>query len=652
MEQIIKTATALRHVDLRLAYTTSAIFWLVIGLIFFVVEIFGLSEHLPIAVPPGRLSELGTQVLLWGWSLQGLLGSVYGLLTRDQSSGVGPPIPWISLGLINAGVAFGSVYFFAGIQNAGFHYLRFIWPIMLIIVSGLGLSVYHIWSRSRSSISSVDSFILFGLLSTPCLVVLGAFPFPLNGASVAVLDDFISHHLFWFGFFPPLVGLFVHELATDCSKTGRWGLLFWLFVLSTPFTVIDDLSFSTLPLWLQNASVYLGFGLPVACFLILFYGVRSSEKRRLIPWGVFTGVFFLALFEVLSPIFFTHSEPFLNIRFWFVVILVGVVAGVKVPGEGNHRAKEELGRWRQPVAGFVGVLVLSACGFGLFPVLNISVQKASVPQMTDSERRGLRIYVQQGCPTCHSQQVKSFAEDAPGLPTIANDFIHIGRTNLFEGTPNVVNAQPTGPNLANIGVLRPSKSWHLRHLYNPEIVNKASEMPAYPHLFRVEKYPGHSTVVDVPDDISPDNKDVVATQKAIDLVAYLKGLKQRNYTETLNVRRQQTTPKTELGRQVYDQQCARCHKPDGQGAKGIFPPLVNSRVVNKDNAKEHIEIILNGLSGKTINGINYPTSMPPFRSILRPKEIKAVVNYERTSWGNTGETVDLEDIQRVIEQTQ
>jgi mono/diheme cytochrome c family protein len=94
-----------------------------------------------------------------------------------------------------------------------------------------------------------------------------------------------------------------------------------------------------------------------------------------------------------------------------------------------------------------------------------------------------------------------------------------------------------------------------------------------------------------------------------------------------------------LGAQVYSQNCQSCHGADGAGVPGTFPPLAKDPIVNGKDADAHIKIVLHGLFGKTINGTHYAAQMPSFASQLSDAQIAAVVDHERTSWGNNGPTV-------------
>lgn len=103
---------------------------------------------------------------------------------------------------------------------------------------------------------------------------------------------------------------------------------------------------------------------------------------------------------------------------------------------------------------------------------------------------------------------------------------------------------------------------------------------------------------------------------------------------------------TALGARVFAANCQSCHGADGAGVAGTFPPLAGDPVVNGADADAHVRIVLHGLSAKTIGGTHYAAQMPPFAAQLSDDEIAAVVDHERTSWGNHGPTVTPEEVKR------
>src|SRR3546814_15324336 len=82
----------------------------------------------------------------------------------------------------------------------------------------------------------------------------------------------------------------------------------------------------------------------------------------------------------------------------------------------------------------------------------------------------------------------------------------------------------TGPDLLNVGARLPSRDWQLTHLYQPRAISKWSIMPAYPYLFekKAKAAPG-DVVVKLPPGYAPKDGVIVASQQALDLVAYLQG---------------------------------------------------------------------------------------------------------------------------------
>lgn len=103
-----------------------------------------------------------------------------------------------------------------------------------------------------------------------------------------------------------------------------------------------------------------------------------------------------------------------------------------------------------------------------------------------------------------------------------------------------------------------------------------------------------------------------------------------------------------LGEQIYGNTCSACHGSSGDGLPGVFPPLKDNQVVLEEDPTEHIQTIVNGLQGKTINGVSYGSPMPAFGTQLSVDEIVAVVNHERTNWGNNASTVSNEQVVQIM----
>lgn len=94
------------------------------------------------------------------------------------------------------------------------------------------------------------------------------------------------------------------------------------------------------------------------------------------------------------------------------------------------------------------------------------------------------------------------------------------------------------------------------------------------------------------------------------------------------------------GQALYASYCEACHKADGKGVEGSFPPLARNAIVN-GKPQALARIILNGKTGVTKSG----EQMPAFK-FLSDTEVAAIVNYTRQAWGNKAYGISFEDVER------
>ncbi|MDB5263273.1 MAG: quinoprotein glucose dehydrogenase [Adhaeribacter sp.] len=100
------------------------------------------------------------------------------------------------------------------------------------------------------------------------------------------------------------------------------------------------------------------------------------------------------------------------------------------------------------------------------------------------------------------------------------------------------------------------------------------------------------------------------------------------------------------GARVYNQYCVACHKEDGNGVAGTFPPLTGAEQVN-GNKNDLIAILLKGLSGPIlVKGKEYNQQMPAF-SFLSDIEIADVLTYIRAEFGKGATSVSNEEVRKV-----
>lgn len=314
--------------------------------------------------------------------------------------------------------------------------------------------------------------------------------------------------------------------------------------------------------------------------------------------------------------------------------------------------------------GFIALAFIVGIGPAIW-VQNHTQPLPGAVEPTAQEVRGMQVYISEGCGYCHTQQVRPLEMDAVwGRPSAPGDYAYVRPFNWLHPTaPGLLGSERTGPDLSNVGARQASDVWQYMHLYNPRSVVADSVMPAFPWLFDVKDAAAEGdTTVPVPAAFAPDSGVVVPTAKAEALVAYLLSLKQvpiEGYggsTTAAGAGASATTPGTAAqattagaaagpdGDALYTSHCSSCHQASGTGLPGAFPPLAGDPVVTADDPTEHIDTVLHGKQGSTIGGVAYTSPMPSFASQLDDASIAAIINHERTSWGNAAPTVSADDV--------
>lgn len=134
--------------------------------------------------------------------------------------------------------------------------------------------------------------------------------------------------------------------------------------------------------------------------------------------------------------------------------------------------------------------------------------------------RGQLVYQDLGCAACHTQQVRrpDFGSDqARGW----GDRQSVARDYVYQGRP-LLGAIRLGPDLANFGTRAQDKSAAelLAYLYNG-----SDNMPAYRFLFTTRKISGEASPKAL-HGVAPAGYELIPTERAESLVAYLLSLKQ------------------------------------------------------------------------------------------------------------------------------
>ena len=304
------------------------------------------------------------------------------------------------------------------------------------------------------------------------------------------------------------------------------------------------------------------------------------------------------------------------------------------------------------------VYLVLAVLMGVLPGIKLSNTPPGpgVNPLTVLQAQGRAVYVASGCSYCHTQQVRPLDQDKVfGRPSAPGD--------LAYQTPELLGSERTGPDLTNVGKRQPSVVWQYIHLYNPRAVVPQSIMPPFDWMFQVvDSAPPGVTPVALPKVYAPTHGVVLPRHDAQALVAYVLALKQPPFPggadeSSASIRGAGPTgapasaaaPRAggydaAKGQALFTATCAACHQATGEGLAGAFPPLKGNAAVNDADPTLHIHVVLHGLQGTNVGGIVYPSPMPPFGTTLSDADIANIINYERSSWGNHGASVTLEQV--------
>jgi mono/diheme cytochrome c family protein len=124
------------------------------------------------------------------------------------------------------------------------------------------------------------------------------------------------------------------------------------------------------------------------------------------------------------------------------------------------------------------------------------------------------------------------------------------------------------------------------------------------------------------------------------MAVYLKELPKRDAEPPPTSQARLVAPAVmELGRKVYERQCAVCHGDEGKGHPPAYPPLAGNQSITMASPVNSIRMVLNGGYPPGTRKNPRPHGMPPFSHILDDNEVAAVVTYIRVAWNNSGTPV-------------
>jgi cytochrome c oxidase cbb3-type subunit II len=185
------------------------------------------------------------------------------------------------------------------------------------------------------------------------------------------------------------------------------------------------------------------------------------------------------------------------------------------------------GRIDEKKIAFGALAIITFATIALVILPYVQLKKIEAPEelkpYTEQQELGRKVYIANGCIYCHSQQPRNIKlgpdeKRGWGRASVPSDYVY--------DEVHLLGTMRTGPDLFNIGAKQPSADWHLGHLYQPRAYVPESIMPSFPFLFEeIKRAPlADEVVVTLPPDFTRSNITIIATQDALNLVEYLKGM--------------------------------------------------------------------------------------------------------------------------------
>ena len=289
----------------------------------------------------------------------------------------------------------------------------------------------------------------------------------------------------------------------------------------------------------------------------------------------------------------------------------------------------------------------------VFPVLSIKNEPSDIWRpMTDMEREGHKLYVENGCSYCHSMYIRPY-DWGIGASRIAQPGDYYGQQ------PAILGSERTGPDLSQEGGEHPD-DWHMAHFVNPRYTSPLSLMPSWEFLGKekIEKLTAYVQYLGMKDADVRVKRQKYWKEKAIKAyeagpdsnIAWLHSKVPKVWREMPN-----PYPATEdalkRGKNIYQEFCIGCHGPVGDGngpaAPYLNPPPLNFTTLRRNLVDEKYiggifyYQIMNGITG---------TAMPYFKKSLESEKIWDVSNYIAVEFvGYTDANIDPEGIDAAYE---
>jgi mono/diheme cytochrome c family protein len=101
------------------------------------------------------------------------------------------------------------------------------------------------------------------------------------------------------------------------------------------------------------------------------------------------------------------------------------------------------------------------------------------------------------------------------------------------------------------------------------------------------------------------------------------------------------------GAELYDDNCAACHRTDGEGSPKVLPKIAGNPTVLADDPGSLIRLVLAGSALPGTDAAPSALGMPGFAWRLSNDEVAQLLTFVRAAWGNQASSVSAAQVGRV-----
>jgi len=103
-------------------------------------------------------------------------------------------------------------------------------------------------------------------------------------------------------------------------------------------------------------------------------------------------------------------------------------------------------------------------------------------------------------------------------------------------------------------------------------------------------------------------------------------------------------PQMRTGAALYVDNCAACHRRDGQGVEGMIPSLASNQIVVQRGPETLARVVISGVRGAATAAEPTSPGMPSFGWRLNDDQVAALLTYIRNAWGNAAPAVEADTV--------